>query len=322
MIDEKKVLSVNKISKKIGKNIILSECSLHVDQASIYGLVGKEGSGKTTLLKIICGLMEFDEGYIFIDDKNIINDYENIKELISYIPKNYGIYKGMSCFDYLQFFTDAYKIRGVDARKKIINLFDFLNCDIEYDTKMEMLTVLQIQKINMIRALLNEPMLIIIDEPDFLKNNQDKNEFKDIMDELVYRGTSILFTSEQLSDISDISSSIGIMDKGRVIIEGKYEKVMDNIQSSNPVIIEILDGVSTAMSIFRANKNVTSISINGKTFSIGFNGRRIEESMLLNELISNDVAVRSFVRENGDLESFLNKTQSSFNDKVLMKNDY
>lgn len=322
MIDEKKVLSVNKISKKIGKNIILSECSLHVDQASIYGLVGKEGSGKTTLLKIICGLMEFDEGYIFIDDKNIINDYENIKELISYIPKNYGIYKGMSCFDYLQFFTDAYKIRGVDARKKIINLFDFLNCDIEYDTKMEMLTELQIQKINMIRALLNEPKLIIIDEPDFLKNNQDKNEFKDIMDELVYRGTSILFTSEQLSDISDISSSIGIMDKGRVIIEGKYEKVMDNIQSSNPVIIEILDGVSTAMSIFRANKNVTSISINGKTFSIGFNGRRIEESMLLNELISNDVAVRSFVRENGDLESFLNKTQSSFNDKVLMKNDY
>ena len=103
---------------------------------------------------------------------------------------------------------------------------------------------------------------------------------------------------------------------------GSMEDIMNQIESSNPIRICVMDGVRDALAIMKRNPNVQTISLNGKTFMLNFDGTREDEAALLQQLIASDIPVREFVREPGSLESYFMQITDHVEEKVIMSNDY
>ena len=142
-----------------------------------------------------------------------------------------------------------------------------------------------------------------MDEPTADLDPATRFEFRQILASLADSEKTILISSRTLTEISDLCTDIGILDRGRLVMEGKIHEVLDRVDASNPIIISIAGNLSSAMQTLKHDRLVKSISIRDKNLLITYAGSQKEESALLRRLIEAGVPVRGFHREKGDLES-------------------
>lgn len=316
------MLKIENLEKKFGDFKALDGLNLEIEDASLYGLVGRNGAGKTTAMKIIAGLLYFDKGQVLVDGIDIKKNIKEIKTSIGYVPDSFGFYENLNVYEYMDFFALAYGLTGLSARKRILNLLEVVGLESKLDFMVNSLSRGMRQRLSTARALIHNPKFLIMDEPSSGMDPVSRHSFKELMRQLCESGKTILLSSHILGDLPDICTDIGIIDSGKMLTSGKIEDIMDRISKSSPIEIKLLSGEKLAMNIFKACKNVTSISVQDKSFMLGFDGSKIEESMLLRELLYNEIPVLSFVREAGSLESFFVKMTSKSKENIILKNEY
>jgi ABC transporter related protein len=316
------MLLIKGLEKRFGSFKALQNFDLDIKDRALYGLVGQNGAGKTTAMKVMTGLLAFDKGEVCIDGTDIKKDIKKVKMSIGYVPDTFGIYENINIYEYMDFFASAYGLTGLSSRKRIMNLLDRVGLSAKAGFYVDSLSKGMQQRLSLARALLHDPKFLIMDEPTAGMDPGSRYSFKEMMRQLCEDGKTILLSSHILSELSELCTDIGIIDRGSMIATGKIEDIMENIASSSPIEVRILNGQSVAMEVFRRNEHVTSISLIDKTFMLGFTGSRLEESRLLYELIENEVPVLSFVREVGSLESFFMQMTNKNKEKVIAKNDY
>lgn len=207
------VLTVEHLTKKIGNKTILEDVSLNLNRGHIIGLVGANGAGKTSLMKVILGYSNYQEGtFRIIENKN---KKSNVGALI----ENPGIYPFMSGYDNLKLLNETKNTHDIDTIVSQLNMNDYIH------NKAKTYSLGMKQKLDIAISFLNQPQLIILDEP---MNGLDPKAVRDVRELIVKKakeGVTFLISSHILSELVKITNSILIINKGKLITETTEEEL-------------------------------------------------------------------------------------------------
>lgn len=312
------MLKVEKLRKQYGKVSALDGLEMTVGDRALYGFVGPNGAGKTTTMKIITGLLLPDGGTVELDGLDAVKEPGKLKERIGYVPDFFGVYDNLKVSEYMEFFASCYGIYGLKARKQCIQLLGQVGLDEKMDFYVDGLSRGMKQKLCLARALIHDPALLIMDEPTSGLDPRTRYEFKEILKELREQGKTVIISSHILAELSEICTDIGIIEQGKLVLEGSMDDILSRINTSNPLIISIFSNKETAMTILKSHPCVETITIRDDDIVVGFQGDKQDESHLLQQLVDADVLIYSFLRERGNLESIFMQITNHEEEEVVL----
>lgn len=224
---------------KGGKRAV-DNLSLYVEPGDIYGFIGHNGAGKTTTIRAIVGVIDFEEGEIFINNKSIKKDSLACKSITAYIPDNPDIYDHLTGIQYLNFVCDIF---GVTAKlreermKKYAEVFEITSnlgdLIASYSHGMK-------QKLVLISALVHQPKLLVLDEPFVGLDPLASLNLKKIMHELCENGSAIFFSTHVLDVAEKLCNKVAIIKNGRLVASGSMEDVKGDA-SLEEVFMEVVE---------------------------------------------------------------------------------
>ncbi|MDY5539908.1 MAG: ABC transporter ATP-binding protein [Lachnospiraceae bacterium] len=306
------MLKIKGLCKKYGNFTALDNLDLAIGRGEIFGFVGPNGAGKTTTLKILAGLLKADAGEVYIDDIRLFEDYDRLKELIGYMPDFFGVYDNLKVMEYLEFYASAYGIETKRAQELGRELLSVVHLDGKEEHYVDELSRGMKQRLCLARALIHDPQFLILDEPASGLDPRSRFEFKEILRELKAAGKTIIISSHILMELAEICTSIGVIEHGKMIMQGSIEDILSAVDASNPLIIRVYDQVQTAILVLKEEEQVKNLTIQGNSLMVTFTGNRKDEAMLLRRLVERGVLVQSFAREQSNLEAlFLKITEGS-----------
>lgn len=312
------MLQIKDLKKRYGRFQALDGLDLHVEQGELYGFVGPNGAGKTTTIKIITGLLSADSGSVLIDGVDALKDSKKLKEKIGYVPDFFGVYDNLKVSEYMEFFASCYGIEGLLARNRYMALLEQVRLEDKVDFFVDGLSRGMKQRLCLARALIHDPAIIILDEPASGMDPRTRLEYKEILKELRDQGKTILVSSHILSELSEICSSIGIIEQGKIVLQGNMENILARVNNSNPLLISIFSNREKALAILKSHPCVQTISVKEEDIMVGFIGDRQDEALLLQQLIDADIMVSGFMREKGSLESIFMQITDHEKEKAVL----
>ncbi|MBQ5735320.1 MAG: ABC transporter ATP-binding protein [Lachnospiraceae bacterium] len=301
------------------KNVkALDNFSLHIDKGELFGLIGPNGAGKTTFLKILAGLLNIDEGKITIDGNDMQKNRRKISEIVGYMPDFFGVYDNLKVMEYMEFYCAAYYIYDGDTVKKINNLLERVGLLEKADMYVEQLSRGMKQRLCLARTLLQDPPILVLDEPYSGLDVYNRNEMKRLLRELSDTGKTIIVSSHILNEMTDMCTSLGVIKAGRLVLTGNIDNILEKVNNLNPLLIEVVDREEEVISLLKKTKEVKSISINGRKIQVEFDGNNEAESILLKNIIDTGAMINFFGREQRNLEGlFMDITKKEKEKRIL-----
>lgn len=238
------MIEIKNVSKKYKKTEkVINNLNLEIKSGEIFGFLGPNGAGKTTTIKMITGILEIDEGDIFIDGKSIIKEPIEAKKLLGLVPDNPDTFLKLKGIEYLNFIADVYEIsteERVDTINKLGKEFEILDA---LNQKIETYSHGMRQKLIIIGTLLHEPKNWILDEP--MTGLDPKSSFllKNTMKEYAKKNNTVFFSTHILDVAERLCDRIGIIDNGKLLFVGTYEdlkKVLKENKSLEELFMEII----------------------------------------------------------------------------------
>lgn len=301
------MVEVKNLCKKYGDFVALDNLDFSIEDGEVFGFVGPNGAGKTTTMRIMAGLMQPDKGSITIAGTDVFGNNNKLKSLIGYMPDFFGVYDNLKVIEYLEFYASIYGITGQKAEKLCKNLMELVNLSDKSEFFVDELSRGMKQRLCLARCLVHDPKLLILDEPASGLDPRARLEIQEILKRLKEKKKTIIISSHILQELSELCTSVGVIDQGKMLIKGKVDEIMFHLNSFNPIQIRITDGKQTAINLLKKEEKVRNISISDNEITIGFLGTVDDEAEILKKLITNNVKVASFVRQSGNLEEIFMK---------------
>lgn len=204
------------LTKRYGLHAAVDDLSVSIPAGSVCGLIGPNGAGKSTLMSILATLVRPTSGTATIYG-HPTTDVAQIRSLIGYVPDVLGTYSGLTVFEYLSFFADAYRIPVADRPALIDGLLELVDLDGKRDSDVNTLSRGMKQRIGLARGLVHQPRLLILDEPASGLDPRARVELRDIILHLQGLGTTILISSHILSELEEMCSHAVILEQGRLV---------------------------------------------------------------------------------------------------------
>lgn len=316
------MLKIEQLKKRFGQVVALDGLNMSVEEGTLYGFVGPNGAGKTTTIKILTGLLVPDSGTVTIDGIDVTREPRKVMEKIGYVPDFFGVYDNLKVEEYMEFFASCYGILGLKARRRCMMLLEQVRLDEKAGFYVEGLSRGMKQRLSLARALIHNPSILIMDEPTAGLDPRTRFEFRQILKELKDQEKTIFISSHILPELAEVCTDIGIVDQGKVVLEGAMTDILSQISVSSPLTISIKGSQEEALQVLRSHSKVETITIRQEDIVVNFNGDRQEEIGLLQQLIEAGTKVYGFVRERGNLESvFMEITNHEEERLVLLHED-
>jgi ABC-2 type transport system ATP-binding protein len=224
------MLKISKLTKYYGDILGVKDVSLEVKSGEIFGFIGPNGSGKSTTIRCIMNMINKDDGQIFIDDINHLEN-EKIKEMIGYLPSEIHLYDDLTVLETLKYNQNFYK-KDLTKRSKYLAK----KLELDLNKKIDELSFGNLKKVGIVLALVHEPKLIILDEPTSGLDPLMQEAFFEILKEEKERGATIFLSSHILSEVKRVCDRVGIIKNGKLI---KIES-MDKITKTDFSIVTII----------------------------------------------------------------------------------
>ena len=262
------MVKIEKLYKHYGKFVALNHLDLSIGKGELFGFVGPNGAGKTTTMRIISGLLKADGGSVHVAGVNALKDNQNLKRKIGYMPDFFGVYDNLKAIEYMEFYASIYGITGEKAKSMCLELMDLVNLSDKADFYVDGLSRGMKQRLCLARSLVHNPELLILDEPASGLDPRARFEMKGILRNLHDMGKTIIISSHILSELAEMCTTIGIIDKGNMVTKGTVEEIMQKLSTSTPLKIHVTGNVETAVRIIKENPQVENFSINGPDITV------------------------------------------------------
>lgn len=214
-------IEVRNITKSFGEKQVLNDISFETESGKALGLLGRNGAGKTTTIRIIMGVFFQDSGEVLADGKPI--DRERIR--IGYLPEERGLYPKQKIGEQLVYFGMLKGLSRNDAKKNTGRWLERMGMSSYKDKKLETLSKGNQQKIQLAATLLNDPQLIILDEPFSGLDPVNAMLLKDVVQEMIQSGSTVLFSSHQMNYVEEFCEEIAILNAGRIVLNGNIHQI-------------------------------------------------------------------------------------------------
>ena len=215
------IISIKELSKNYKTKVALNNVSLDISKGELFGLLGVNGAGKTTLIKILCGLTKKTSGTVFINNLNLDENIEKIKEIVDVSPQETSIANNLTVKENLDFFAGIYEKENADVIAEVIKVFkltDVLN------QQAKTLSGGYKRRLSIAVALISEPEILFLDEPTLGLDVLARRELWQIINKLKNKITIIL-TSHYLEEIEHLCDRVAILSEGKLLEVGTIEKL-------------------------------------------------------------------------------------------------
>ena len=253
-------LRVDRVTKRYGDHVAVSNLSFEVGRGSIYGLLGPNGSGKTTTLRMINDILAADEGEIRLLDG--LSPGREASRRMGYLPEERGLYPKMRVLDVLQFFGELRGLRPKQARARACAWLERLGIADWQRNKVQDLSKGMQQKVQFVVALLHEPDFLILDEPWSGLDPINAEVLRDIVVEQRDAGKTILFSTHLMEQAEKVCDRVCIIAKGKLILEGELEAIRREASGDRLLAVGFGDEGATArarQSVLADESTVSSV---------------------------------------------------------------
>ena len=215
--------------------VALRDLNLEVEAGQVYGLLGPNGSGKSTTLKIILGLVSPTQGRteIFGRDSQLVQS----REMVGFLPENPYFYKFLTGEETLHFYGNLCGLRGKQLRNRTLELLDLVGLTSARDRRLSGYSKGMLQRIGLAQALVQNPRLVVLDEPTAGVDPAGSRQICDLILDLKSRGVTVLLSSHLLGQVQEICDRVGILANGVLLREGPLEELIA-IENQTELILE------------------------------------------------------------------------------------
>ena len=288
--------------KDYGDFRAVESLSLKIDAGEMFGFIGPNGAGKSTTIRFLATLLKASRGEGIVNGFSVTQQPMQVRQSVGYMPDNFGVYDGMKVWEFLDFFAVAYKI-GKAKRKQVINdVLELLDLGHKRDDFVNGLSRGMKQRLCMAKTLVHDPPVLILDEPTSGLDPRARVEVKALFKELRRMGKTILISSHILTELADCCTSIGIIERGQLLMHGPIEDVYRRIRGNRTVEVRFVNGMDVGLSVIRSSPHVRNVVADVNSCVVEMEASDVQVNELLQQLIYNKCGIRSFAEKDPSLE--------------------
>ncbi len=221
-------IRVRHLWHRFGNTDVLRDVTFDVGPGEIFGFIGPNGAGKTTTIRVMATLLEPLAGRVEIDGIDVTINPHEVRRRIGYMPDHAGVYERITVREYLEFFADAFRVPSIGIVDAVLELTDLGKIQ---DRIVATMSKGMKQRLQLGRILLHDPKVLILDEPASDLDPRARIEIRDLLLELRGLGKTIFLSSHILTELSDVCTSIGILERGRLVVAGPIGEISDRLEA-------------------------------------------------------------------------------------------
>ncbi len=289
-------------SKRYGKLLAVDRLNLKIEPGEMFGFIGPNGAGKSTTIRFLATLLKATAGEGRVHGFSVTRQPLEVRRCIGYMPDNFGVYDGMKVWEFLDFFAMAYRIPVSRRRRVVRDALEMLGLSVKRNDYVNGLSRGMKQRLCLAKTLLHDPPVLILDEPASGLDPLARIQVKALLKELRRKGKTILISSHILAELSDCCTSIGIIERGRLLMQGPIDEVYRRIQASRTVVIKFLEGMEAGLAVVRSLPQTRHVEVDGNCATVELVGDEHQVADLLERLVREGVRVYSFAQRDPTLE--------------------
>ena len=303
---------VRDLVKRYGDLHAVDHLDLDVPTGGVFGLIGPNGAGKTTTMLSIVTLLTPDSGTVEVFGHDPVAEQRQVRSLVGYMPDFFGLYEGLTCAEYLDFFASAYGLDADARRRQVRDLLELVEMSHKATTDVSGLSRGMQQRMSLARALVHDPDLLVLDEPASGLDPRARVELREIMLELARQGRTILVSSHILAELEEMCDRVGIIEAGKVLAQGTPAEIREKMQTALTITLRVLGGdepLERAAGV-ATRHGATALTNLGAALRFELAGTEEVAADLLADLISEGIRVVDYREDRGGLERlFLSVTK-------------
>jgi len=279
------------------------EClNLKIEAGEMFGFIGPNGAGKSTSIRFLATLLKASRGEGIVNGHSVTRDPMAVRQSVGYMPDNFGVYDGMKVWEFLDFFAVAYRL-PYGRRKQVINdVLELLDLGHKRDDFVNGLSRGMKQRLCLAKTLVHDPPVLILDEPTSGLDPRARVEIKALFKELRKMGKTILISSHILSELADCCTSVGIIERGQLLLHGPIQEVYRRIRGNRVIEVRFSNNMDVGLSVIRSNPHTRSVSADVTSAVVELATDDAGVTDLLHQLIYNKVGVTSYADREPNLE--------------------
>ena len=303
----------NLFGKETSTFTALNGLNLSVEKGQIYGFLGPNGAGKTTTIKCIIGILEADSGDIFINGKNIKGNELHFKNKIGFLPEQVGLYGRLTAKESLQFYGGFYDLGEDEIEKRGKSLLSKLGLEKDSNRKVNQYSLGMRKRLALCIALLNEPEILVLDEPTSGLDPRGVKALRIVLKELNRKGLTIILSSHVLTEVQEICTHVGIINKGKLIREESINGIRKEIEKKSiKLLLKLKEFSEENAKDLSKNKKIKNIKQknNGKHEEVTLELKEENIPWVTDFLVSKGIKIFSIEPQKNSLEEiFLRETE-------------
>ena len=288
------MIELFEFGKDYGEFTAVESLSLKIEAGEMFGFIGTNGAGKSTTIRYLATLLKASRGDATVNGHSVNKDPMAVRRSIGYMPDDFGVYDGMKVWEFLDFFAVAYKIGRSQRKQIILDVLELLDLAHKRDDFVNGLSRGMKQRLCLAKTLVHDPPVLILDEPTSGLDPRARIEVKALLKELRRMGKTVLISSHILSELADCCSSIGIIERGQLLMSGPIDSVYRQIRKNRQVIIRFNQNVEAGISILRSRPELRDIEIAGNRVEAEMEATDEQLAEVMEQLIEGGATMHSF----------------------------
>src|SRR5215813_3384873 len=247
------MIELKNFTKAYGDFVAVANLNLKIAAGEMFGFIGPNGAGKSTTIRFLATLLRASAGEGVVNGHSVTRDPMGVRKSIGYMPDNFGVYDGMKVWEFLDFFAVAYQIPKNRRKAVIGDVLELLDLTHKRDDFVNGLSRGMKQRLCLAKTLVHDPPVLILDEPSSGLDPRARLEVKALLKELRRMGKTILISSHILTELADWCTSIGISERGQLLMHGPIDEVYRRIRGNRILEIKFIDGMEVGLSMIRSH---------------------------------------------------------------------
>ncbi|MNO58606.1 Daunorubicin/doxorubicin resistance ATP-binding protein DrrA [compost metagenome] len=308
-------VEIKDVIKRYGDKLSVDHLNLSIKKGEIFGLLGPNGAGKSTTINMIVGLMAMDQGEITVDGISVKARPIEVKKRIGLVPQDLALYEMMSAVDNVAFFGKLYGLRGSELKERVAEALSFVGLEDRAKDLPKTFSGGMKRRLNIACAIMHHPKLIIMDEPTVGIDPQSRNHILESVRQLNQMGSTVIYTSHYMEEVSAICDRVAIVDQGHVIACGTQEELRERVAHEEKIKMKASGINSDVMNELRQLPRISRVDLQENELELYTSSSQHDLQDILYVCAKHDAVIHAIECEQPTLETlFLNLTGRTLRD--------